>query len=89
MFAKHCFVTAAPARATDLSALPPTLVSVGAADGFRDEDVDYATRLNQAGVPTELHVYPGLCHGYQIAMTADAVGQAGRDVLNWLRRQTA
>jgi acetyl esterase/lipase len=81
--------TAAPARATDLTGLPPAFVSVGTVDGFRDEDVDYATRLNQAGVPTELHVYPGLCHGYQIAMTADAVGQAGRDVLRWLRRHTS
>ena len=58
--------TAAPARATDLSGLPPALVSVGAVDGFRDEDVDYATRLNQAGVPTELHVYPGACHGFNV-----------------------
>ena len=81
--------TAAPARATDLSGLPPAFVSVGTVDGFRDEDVDYATRLNQSGVPTELHVYPGLCHGYQIAMFADSVGQAGRDVLRWLRRHTS
>ena len=58
--------TAAPARATDLSGLPPAFVSVGAVDGFRDEDVDYALRLNQAGVPTELHVYPGACHGFNV-----------------------
>ena len=81
--------TAAPARATDLSGLPPAFVSVGTVDGFRDEDVDYATRLNQAGVATELHVYPGLCHGYQIAMDAPAVRQAGADVLRWLRRHTS
>ena len=35
------------------------MVIVGGADGFRDEDIDYALRLNQAGVPTELHVYRG------------------------------
>ena len=58
--------TAAPARATDLSGLPPAFVSVGAVDGFCDEDVDYALRLNHAGVPTELHVYPGACHGFNV-----------------------
>ena len=54
---------AAPARARDLRGLPPALVIVGGADGFRDEDVLYALRLNQAGVPTELHVLPGAPHG--------------------------
>ena len=68
--------TAAPARAPDLSGLPPAFVSVGAVDGFRDEDVDYALRLNQAGVPTELHVYPGACHGYQLASDAPVTKQS-------------
>jgi acetyl esterase/lipase len=54
---------AAPARAAELAGLPPTFVAVGALDGLRDEDVEYATRLNQANVPTELHVYPGVPHG--------------------------
>ena len=51
--------TAAPARATDLSGLPPAFVSVGAVDGFRDEDIDYALRLNQAGVPDGAARVPG------------------------------
>ena len=50
---------AAAARATDLGGLPPALISVGGVDGFVDENIDYALRLNQADVPTELHVYPG------------------------------
>ena len=54
---------AAPARATDLGGLPPTLIAVGAIDGFSDEDIDYAVRLRHAGVPVELHVYPGAFHG--------------------------
>ncbi len=53
---------AAPARATDLSGLPPTFMDVGELDLFRDEDLDLATRLLRAGVPTELHVYPGAYH---------------------------
>ena len=79
-------VTAAPARATDLSRLPPALVSVGAVDGFRDEDIDYAQRLNQAGVPAELHVYPGACHGFNvIAPDAAVTKQCKRNIQDWLR----
>jgi acetyl esterase/lipase len=79
--------TAAPARCPDLSGLPPSFVSVGTVDGFRDEDVDYALRLNQAGVPCELHVYPGACHGYQMAAGSAVARQAERDVRDWLLRQ--
>jgi acetyl esterase/lipase len=80
--------TAAPARATDLAGLPPALVSVGAVDGFRDEDVDYALRLNQAGVPAELHVYPGACHGFPLlARDAPVTKQCMRNMEDWLGRQ--
>lgn len=81
--------TAAPARATDadLAGLPPAFVSVGSVDGFLDEDVDYAMRLNRAGVPAELHVYPGACHGYQIAQECEVTRQSRRDVEDWLARQ--
>ncbi|HEY6532189.1 MAG TPA: alpha/beta hydrolase [Acidimicrobiales bacterium] len=79
--------TAAPARADDLSGLPPAFVSVGGLDGFCDEDVDYAMRLNRAGVPTELHVYPGACHGYLIASDSPITIQAARDRDDWLARQ--
>lgn len=75
------------ARATDLSGLPPAFVSVGSIDGFLDEDVDYTLRLNHAGVPCELHVYPGAPHGYQIAFEAPIVVQSRRDVEDWLQRQ--
>lgn len=79
--------TAAPARAADLSGLPSAFVAVGALDGFLDEDVDYAMRLAHAGVPTELHVYPGACHGYHIAPGAAVTRQATRDRDDWLARQ--
>jgi acetyl esterase/lipase len=54
---------AAPNRATDLSGLPPAHISVGDLDLFRDEDIDYAQRLAQAGVATDLRVYAGSFHG--------------------------
>ena len=79
--------TAAPARERDLAGLPPTFVSVGSVDGFLDEDVEYALRLNRAGVPAELHVYPGGCHGYQIARDSEITRQSRRDVENWLARR--
>jgi acetyl esterase/lipase len=80
---------AAPARATDLTGLPPAVVLVGSADGFRDEDVDYATRLNQAGVPTELHVYPGAPHGFSIFGDSGVARQATIDLNRWLGAQLA
>jgi acetyl esterase/lipase len=78
---------AVPARAADLAGLPPACIVVGAIDGFRDECVDYAQRLSQAGVGCELHVIAGLPHGYQQAPQAAAVRQARRDLEDWLARQ--
>jgi acetyl esterase/lipase len=79
--------TAAPGRAVDLSGLPPALVTVGSVDGFLDEDVDYALRLNHAGVPAELHVYAGGCHGYQLAGDSEIGRQHNRDTEEWPARQ--
>ena len=62
---------AAPARATDLAGLPPTFMSVGALDLFLEEDLDYARRLIRAGVPTEVHIYPGAPHGFMMIRDAD------------------
>lgn len=70
---------AAPARATDLAGLPPTFISTGALDLFVDEDVDYARRLLRAGVPTELHVYPGAFHAFDMMPGAAVAEQARRD----------
>jgi acetyl esterase/lipase len=81
---------AAASRAVDLAGLPPAFVSVGTLDGFLDEDVDYAQRLNHAGVPTELHVYPGAPHGFDMLMPGAGVSaQCRRDMTDWLARQFA
>jgi|GEM_PF-354377 len=66
---------AAAARAADLRGLPPTLIGVGALDLFALEDIDYARRLIEAGVPTELHVYPGACHAFQMLAPQAQVAQ--------------
>ncbi|HET6917513.1 MAG TPA: alpha/beta hydrolase [Acidimicrobiales bacterium] len=76
---------AAPARADDLSGLPPASVWVGTADGFCDEDILYAQRLNHAGVPTELHVYPGAPHGFEaFSPNAPVARRCRRDMKEWL-----
>ena len=76
---------AAPARATDLSGLPPTYLEVGQLDIFRDEGVAYAQRL-QAQVETELHVHPGVPHGFELfAPDADVSRRAIADRLRALR----
>lgn len=54
---------AAPARRTDLGGLPPAWIGVGDIDLFHPEDVDYARRLRDAGVPCELHTPTGMWHG--------------------------
>ena len=78
---------AAPARATDLSGLPPTFIDVGSAETFRDEDVAYASRIWAAGGVAELHVWPGGCHGFDLfAPTAPISQQAKAARLAWLRR---
>ena len=57
---------AAASRATDVSGMPPTCVSVGAVDLFRDECIAYAQLLMAQGVATELLVFPGMFHGGEI-----------------------
>lgn len=80
---------AAPARAESLAGLPPTFISSGALDLFVEEDVDYARRLIRAGVPTELHVYPGAFHGFDFAPDAEVARRARGDSRAALARALA
>ncbi|WP_055525786.1 alpha/beta hydrolase [Streptomyces graminilatus] len=81
---------AAPARAEDLSGLPPAFLDVGSAETFRDEVVAYATRLWQAGGSAELHVWPGGFHGFDGFAPQAALSQSCQSAqLNWLRRLLA
>ncbi len=67
---------AVPARAADLSGLPPTFISIGALDLFLEENLEFARRLARAGVPVELHVIPGAFHGFSMAGQAAPQTQA-------------
>jgi acetyl esterase/lipase len=67
---------AVPARVQDLAGLPPTFIGVGSVDLFVDEDIEYARRLIEAGVPTQLLVIPGAFHGFDgIAPESTAASQ--------------
>jgi acetyl esterase/lipase len=78
---------AAPARADDLTGLPDTYIDVGDLDVFRNEDIVYARRLADAGVPTELHVYPGCPHAFEALAREAAVSR--RAISDRVRRLRA
>ncbi|GAA0426309.1 alpha/beta hydrolase [Streptomyces luteireticuli] len=78
---------AAPARATDLSGLPPAYIEVGSAETLRDEGVAYANALWQAGGQAELHVWPGAFHGFDTFAPQASLSQDARNArFRWLRR---
>ncbi|MDC2954305.1 alpha/beta hydrolase [Streptomyces gilvifuscus] len=78
---------AAPARAEDLTGLPPAFLDVGSAETFRDEVVAYASRIWQAGGIAELHVWPGGFHGFDGFAPQASLSQSARAAhLDWLRR---
>ncbi len=78
---------AAAFRATNLEGLPAAYITVGDIDLFAQEDVGYARRLIVAGVPTELHVYPGGCHAFDMLVpSADISKRFTADIYRALKR---
>lgn len=78
---------ASPARADDLSNLPPTFIDVGSAETFRDEDIEYANRIWAAGGQAELHVWPGGFHGYEVEAPNAEISIRTRNArTGWLAR---
>jgi acetyl esterase len=76
-----------PLSATDLTDLPPAVVAVAAADVLRDDGLDYACRLEAAGVPVRVVECTGMIHGFlrwtgevrAAARWIDAIAAAMRD----------
>lgn len=66
---------AVPARHTDLTGLPPAYIAVGSIDLFCDEDIEYARRLADTGIRTELLVVPGAFHGFDLLAPTTKVAQ--------------
>ena len=77
---------ASPSVAADLSGLPPAYVSTMEFDPLRDEGIEYALRMLQAGVPVELHQYPGTFHGSNVVAGAAVSRRATAEMLNALVR---
>jgi acetyl esterase len=77
---------AAPARADDLSGLPPAYVSVYENDPLRDEGLAYASNLLNAGVSVELHLFPGTFHRSTIIADAAVSRRQAAETLDALRR---
>ena len=67
---------AAPARRSDLTGLPPTWIGVGTFDLFFDEDLDYATRLQNAGVTVQLEIVEGAFHAFDALLPKKPVSRA-------------
>ncbi|TDZ34022.1 Carboxylesterase NlhH [Colletotrichum spinosum] len=79
----------APGRATELAGLPPAYIDVGSAEPFRDDNVRYASRLWEAGVQADLHVWSGGFHGFDLLglPVRAEVSQAAIDTrMGWVRR---
>jgi acetyl esterase/lipase len=78
---------AAPSRTETVAGLPPAWIGVGSLDLFRDEDIEFASRMLAAGIPVELHVYPGAPHGFEMIVPNAAVSRACQhDITEALRR---
>ncbi|MET8571602.1 alpha/beta hydrolase [Streptomyces sp. NPDC004783] len=92
---RHCLGAAtatpyaAPARATDLSGLPPAFIASAEYCPYRDVDITYALRLLRAGVSVELHQWPGTFHGSLAIMSAEVSQRQLAELGAVLRRALA
>jgi acetyl esterase len=74
-----------PSLAEDLSGLPPATILTAEYDALRDEAEDYAARLSDAGVPTNLRRFAGQIHAFVHFAGAIEDGMTAR---TWLAEQT-
>jgi len=78
---------AAVARQTNLGDLPPAYLSVGSAEGFRDENVELAKKIWAAGGQAEVHVWPGGYHCFDMLAPDAAISKACIQAkVDWARK---
>jgi acetyl esterase/lipase len=83
---EHANMYTVPSHAKDLAGLPPTFIDSGDTDVFREEDVNFATALWKAGVSTELHVWPGCWHGFDMFVPDAPISRRAKLARSaWLR----
>lgn len=75
-----------PALADELAGLPPTWIGTGSLDLFFDENLDFARRLTAAGVPVEVHSYPGAIHAFNAVAGARLTQAYARDLMGAITR---
>jgi acetyl esterase/lipase len=75
---------ASPLLAMDHSNLPAALIQVAGLDALRDEGIAYSKVLARAGVPVKLKTYPGLPHGFVVAVKLDAVTVYFQSIVDWI-----
>jgi acetyl esterase len=77
---------ASPARAKTLIGLPPAYVLTAGADPLRDEGVEYARRLKEAGVAVTYRTFPGQFHGFfTMGKLLQQANVAANEIGAWLR----
>gem|GEM_PF-54319 len=72
---------AAPARAEDLSGMPPAVTFVGTIDPFRAETNDYVRKLRKAGIWTAFREFEGCFHGFDMLAYATRPAREAREFL--------
>lgn len=77
---------ASPSIAPDLAGLPPAYITTMEFDPLRDEGIQYALRLLEAGVSVELHSFPGTFHGSSLVQTAEVSRRGAEELVVALRR---
>ena len=82
--------TMAPARAEDLTGMPPFYLDAGACEAFRDETVALASKLWKCGVNADLHIWSGAYHGFQLmSKNASLTKTAVANKAAWIQRMLA
>jgi acetyl esterase/lipase len=80
-------ISAAPARAPELTGLPPAYIEAGSVEVFRDEAVAFASRMWESGGSAELHIWAGGFHGFQTIVPTASVSQRATQTREaWVRR---
>lgn len=73
-----------------LEGLPPCLLSVAEHDVLRDENLTMADALRQAGVDTQIKLYPGAIHSFLEAVSVAPISaEALDDAARWINLHLA